>query len=574
MRHNIKSLFITIALACLVVTACEKEEITIEETADGTSHEELSDYEWDSDSEIQITLNETSISSGSANVSIDGSVATITAEGNYNISGTLSNGQIIVDAGDSALVRLILNSVNITNSSNPALFIKNSDKTIIYLTEETTNTLTDGSNYSSTDDELNAALFSKSDLTIFGEGTLTVQGNYADGITSKDGLLLASGNYNITTADDGIRGKDYLIIEDGTYTINSGGDGLKSDNDASDEVGYIKIIQGTFTIVSNGDGISAQTDVYTSGNGTYTITTAGGSAYAAGYETSAKGIKGLNSVTIDNGNYVIYSADDAIHSNNEVVINNGTFEISSADDGIHADASITVNNGTISIEKSYEGIESKYITINTGNIWVVSTDDSFNATAGSRTESDDNSHIYIKGGYIVLNASEGDGLDSNGSIDMTDGTVIIHGPSSEPEVMIDYNGTYKISGGFLISSGSLSNMTQAPSTSSSQYSLKIFFSSSISSSTLFHLEDSEGNNIVTFEPEHQYQSVVFSSSELQNGETYSIYTGGSSTGTSEDGLYSGGAYSNGTLYETFTISGVVTTIGSSSSGGGGGGPGF
>jgi len=103
-------------------------------------------------------------------------------------------------------------------------------------------------------------------------------------------------------------------------------------------------------------------------------------------------------------------------------------------------------------------------------------------------------------------------------------------------------------------------MTQAPSTSSGQYSVKVMMNQSQSSSTLFHIQDASSNNVLTFQPCRSYYSIVFSSSSLQNGGTYSIYTGGTSTGTNLDGLYTGGTYAGGTFRKSFTISSKVTNV--------------
>jgi hypothetical protein len=197
---------------------------------------------------------------------------------------------------------------------------------------------------------------------------------------------------------------------------------------------------------------------------------------------------------------------------------------------------------------------------------IISSDDCFNASKGNGGEENDGSLLTINGGNIVVNTTSGDGLDSNGSIAITSGTIVAHGPQSSPEVGMDYNGTCNISGGTLVISGTNSNMTQGPSTSSSQYSVRIMLTSSKSASTLFHIQDASTNDIITFQPVRSYYSIIFSSSSLKNGSTYYIYTGGTSTGTNTNGLYSGGTYSGGTLYSSFTISGSLTTVGSISGG--------
>ena len=163
--------------------------------------------------------------------------------------------------------------------------------------------------------------------------------------------------------------------------------------------------------------------------------------------------------------------------------------------------------------------------------------DGFNATKGNGGETNDGSCLYLYGGTVNVNVIGGDGLDSNGNIVMTGGTVVVQGPPSSPEVALDYNGTFNISGGLLIASGPNSgNMIQTVSSTSSQRAVKVTMSSLLTTSTLFHIQDSQGSSLVTFKPVRNVYYIIFSSSDLVNGSTYSIYTGGTSTGTNEGGL--------------------------------------
>lgn len=564
---------------------CKKYYADDELINNTTGYEEAADYIWDISEVIEIKLNGTSITENSDGVTSDDGNVTITTAGTYRITGTLTNGQIIVNTADENIVRLIFNGVNISCSSSAPVFVKNATKVMIVLADNTGNFLTDGTSYVvDSDNEPNAVIFSKSYLSFYGNGSLTVTGNYADGITGKDGLVIKSGTINVNAADDGIRGKDYLIIKDGNITINAGGDGLKSDNEENTDYGYISIETGIFNIIASGDGMDAQTNLKIS-DGTFTITTGGGApatigstgtpggpggggpggpgSSGGGYSgtVSAKALKAKVNLTIEKGSFIINSADDAIHSNNSVTISGGNISIASGDDAIHAEISITISDEIINISKCYEGIESASITVNSGYLNLVSTDDGFNATKGQATEANDGSCVYINGGIIVVNSSTGDGLDSNGSVVMTAGTVIVQGPKSAPEVGFDINGTFNISGGLLIGTGPNSgNMIEATSTASAQYAVKATITSTLSSSTLFHIQDSNGNDVVTFSPVRAIYYVVFSSPDLISGSTYSIYTGGSSTGTNTNGIYSGGTYSGGTLKKSFTVTGKVTNV--------------
>jgi hypothetical protein len=492
-------LILTMILAMLA--ACAKSD----DNPDDNDEDDTDVYTYDTTTVVQVNLNGTSINVIPDVATVSGSKVTLRSAGTYKISGSLTDGQIVVNANNKGNVRLILNGVNIKCSSGAPIYIKDADKALINLSEGTVNTLTDGTSYVTDESgEPDAALFSDAELVIYGEGSLNITANYNDGISSDDGLVIKSGTIAVKAVDDGIRGKDYLIIHDGNITVNSTGIALKSDNETDTSVGYLSINGGTLTI---------------------------------------------------------NSADDAIHSNNSVTINDGTFSLATGDDAIHAETSVTINGGTLIVTKSYEAIESASITVNNGNLNLVATNDGFNATKGSGGESSDGSILTFNGAYVVVSVSSGDGLDSNGNIVMTGGTIIVHGPQSAPEVAFDFNGTFIISGGILVAGGPNSgNMIEVPGTGSSQCCIKATSSSSVSASTLIHIQDASGNDVVTFKPVRNTYYFVFSSSQLAIGASYSIYTGGSSTGVLTDGLFSGGIYSGGTFKKTFTISGKITSV--------------
>jgi hypothetical protein len=558
-----------------------------------------------------ITLEGDSITLDGSGAIVDGSTITITSAGTYSISGTLNDGQIKVDTQDKETVKLILNEVDIACSISAPIYIINTEKTVITLAEDTENKITGGASYIFEDaasDEPNAAIFSHDDLTINGNGSMTVKASYNNGIQSKDDLKIVSGNIDVSATNDGIKGRDSIAVKDGTITVNAGGDGLQSNNNENPERGYIAIEGGTLNITAGLDGIQSETSLVISG-GNITISSGGGSVNssinignpgntwgdwrnpmpgtaAATDDTSpsAKGLKAEVSISITGGKINIDSSDDSIHSNDSIIISGGNILLASGDDGIHADSTVDINGGEIDLTKSYEGIESAVITINNGNIHLVSSDDGINIVGGvdgsaimgrpgqGNFTSSGNDHLYINGGYVYIDAN-GDGMDVNGSVDMTAGVVIINGPTSNNNGALDHMG-FKITGGYLLAIGS-SGMAQAPDTSSTQYSVMYNFSSVQPSGTLVHIGSEDGKGALTFAPTKEYQSVVLSSSELKNGSTYLVYTGGSSTGAVTDGLYSGGSYTTGTQATSFTISGVVTTVGSPSGGfpGGGGVPG-
>lgn len=551
--------------------------------------------EWKNENPNYIKLSGSSATVEGSGAEVSNNKITITAAGTYVVSGKLDNGQIIVDSQAEGAVRIVLNGAEINCSNSAPIYVKSADKVVISLEEGTENTITDGTSYvleDETIDEPNAVLFSKDDLTINGTGKLTVNANYNNGITSKDDLKITGGTIVIKSADDGLIGKDIVAVNGGNITINAGGDGIKSTNDTEEGKGIVAIEGGTFNITSTNDGMQAKTSVLVTA-GDFTINSGGGSANASAKaeekmmgpwggtdnsattqteeeSTSSKAIKSSSDITISGGTFNIDSADDSIHSNDTITVDGGDITIASGDDGIHSDTTLTINDGKVNITKSYEGIESAVITIAGGDIHVVASDDGINAGGGNdgssvngrpgqnnfSTASDYS--LNINGGYLVVDAA-GDGLDANGSIYMTGGTVIVNGSTDNGNGALDYDVVFEMSGGFLVAAGS-SGMAQAPSDSSKQYSIIMNYPQVQSAGTLVYLKDSEGNTVATFAPLKDYQSAVITSPNLKSDGTYTLYSGGTSTGTATDGLYKDGEYQGGTEVVNFTISSSITWL--------------
>lgn len=517
--------------------------------------------DYDEGEAVNITLNgETATTDSNDGVAVDGGKITITQKGIYVFSGTLDNGQIIVNCADEkADVRIILNNANITCSHSAPIYVMAADNAIITLKSHTSNTLTDGEAYSvNEDDEPNSCIFSKADLTINGAGALTVTGSYNNGITSKDDLKLVSGTIAVTAKDDGIVGKDLVAVQNADITVNSQDDGIKASNETDADSGVMYIENGTFNITAQSDALRAVSALNIL-NGTFKLTTGGGSVNssskqgqegnswgdwrgdgntttAAAQDTeSAKGIKATDNVTIDGGVFTVDSSDDSVHSNGNVEINNGKFTISSGDDGIHADGSVTINDGTIDIIKSYEGIEGSNITVNNGTINLVSYDDGFNVAGGADSSaqgdrpgqgsfSSSSGALTFNGGTVYVNA-DGDGLDSNGSISMTGGAVTVDGPTNDGNGALDYDSDFTLTGGNLICSGS-SGMAQAPGTNSTQLSIMMSFTSYQNANSVVVLKDSSGNEVSTHTPAKNFNNIVISASALTAKENYSLWVDG------------------------------------------------
>ena len=569
-----------------VITTTEPEVVSTGIPVNSGTHDDEADYTWEESAEIPINLNGDSITADNPNVIIDGSSATVTASGTYRLSGSLSDGQVIVDSLDKDTVRLILDDVNINSSSSAPIYISKAEKVILVLAAGSNNTIADGSAYSQVDsesDEPNAAIFAASNLTITGSGSLSVTGNFNDGIASKDGLILSSGNITVTAVDDGIRGKDYVYIKEGSITVAAQGDGIKSDNDTDTSRGFITIDLGKIEVTAGGDAISAQTNVLVSG-GEMILSAGGGSDAVIDETLSAKGIKAGSSITVDNGFITIDSADDSLHSNNNLTIDTGVLTLSSGDDGMHADSTLTINGGDTTITQSYEGIESAMITLNNGSIKITASDDGINVSGGvdgsgmlpggrpggkqgpggapgqDAFSYSGDYYLYIKGGLISVDAG-GDGIDVNGAIEMTNGIVIVHGPTEDMNGALDYMGGFRVTGGFLVTAGS-AGMAQAPDASSSQNSLLLNLTSTQQAGTTIHIQDSTGKDILTFTPSKPYQSITYSSPYLVTGETFTVFLGGSVQGEDINGLYESSTYTGGTEFTTFTVSDTVTSIGS------------
>lgn len=518
-------------------------------------------------------------------VSVDKNIVTINKEGTYSVSGTLSDGQLVVDVGDKDDVYIVLDNANITCSNNAPINIVNGDKVVLSTSKDSKNNISDGKEYKleADEDEPNSAIFSKSDLVIMGEGSLNIEGNYNNGITSKDDLIIQSGNVTINSVNHGIKGKDSVIILDGNIKVTSDGDGIKSTNTKDTDKGYVQIEGGKIHITSGQDGIQAETNLIIN-DGDIKLSTGGGSKNATKLvsnrelpvrqyknlesddtEESTKGIKASKSIEINGGKLDIDSLDDSIHSNETIKIKKANINIKSGDDGIHSDVNLKISGGDIDITDSYEGIESQKITLSGGNININASDDGINASSGNDNssqnkqgenpfETDDDAELIINGGTILINAL-GDGLDSNGTIKMNDGLVLVNGPTNGGNGSLDYGIDFNINGGTLIATGS-SDMMENPSDTSKQNVISVVLKSQ-SENTLVHIEDNKGNELITFSPSKQYSSVIVSSLDIKDNSTYKIYLGGKYNGKNENGIYTNGTYSGGELIGSIKISSSI-----------------
>ncbi len=502
-----------------------------------------------------ITLSDSTASCSDSSVTVaDGSV-TITKAGTYKLSGTFT-GQIIVNAGDSDKVQLVLDNASITKEGNAAFYIINADKVFITTVKVTENTLSSTGEFASSDDATNVdgAIFSKSDITFNGSGTLNVKCESKHGIVTKDDLKITGGTYNITSASQGLSGKDSVRIAGGIITVTSGTDGIHSENTDDTEKGYVYISGGTLNITSGNDCIDASGTVDIK-DGTFTFKAGGGSSEkTTGDSTeSYKGIKADGVLTISGGTFDIDTLDDAIHSNADVTVSGGTLDISTGDDGIHSGNNTVVSGGEINIAKCYEGLEGQTVTVSGGKVTLTSSDDGINAAGGDNQgvgggfgpdsfSADSEAKITITGGEIHVNAS-GDGLDSNGDIEISGGTVYVYGPTSNGNGSLDYENNAVITGGTVIMAGS-SGMAMNFGSESTQGSI-LASTGNASAGTAVKLTDSSGNVIAEFTPTVSFRTVVISTPDITSDGTYTLTVGDSTQEITMSGYIYGSGMGGG-----------------------------
>ena len=578
MRKKEILLFLVIVILMLSGCSTQTEQDTQSAEAGSTYITEIDTSEMFSDRDkeagyketesVKIQLSDDGSSCESDAVSIAENNVTITDEGTYILSGSLSDGMVIVEAEDTDKVQLVLNGAAISSSQSAALYIRSADKVFVTTASGTENSLKNAGSYTAIDDNnIDGAVFSKSDLTFNGKGTLTVSAAEGHGIVSKDDLVFASGSYNITSAGHGVSGKDSVRIASGSYNITAGKDGIHAENADDSSLGFVYLAGGTFDITSQQDGISAGAWLQAE-DGTYTILTGAGSASVQSQDAgggmpmeqpsqqtteentaSVKGMKAVTQIVLKDGTYTIDAEDDALHSNGHIAISDGVYTLSSGDDGIHADSNVTISGGKMEIAQSYEGIEGLSIDIAEGNISVLASDDGMNAAGGNDSSgfegpgaggdqfaTTEGAYINIAGGALRINAS-GDGIDSNGDITVSGGETYLSGPVNGGNGTLDYSGTASVTGGIFAASGA-SGMEQNFDSSSTQGTIMVNLGTQ-QANTDIALLDSNGNEILSWTAEKEYSSVIISSPEIKEGETYTVKSGTAEQSITMDGLVYG-----------------------------------
>ena len=559
------------------------------EKLDVDTHYSEQDLSWDTSSETAIDLSNPTATDG---VTVEDGTLTITKAGTYKLSGEYQ-GQIKVETADSDAVRLVLDNANITNSSGAALNVVNADEVILYSASGTTNTISDGADYTATgEDDPDAVVYSKADLTIAGEGTLKVNGNHEDGIHTSDGLVIASGTLEVNAANTGIKGKDYVDILGGTINVTAQQDGIKSTNDTDEGQGWTRLSNGTVTVNAGDDGFKASRVVEISG-GSLTV------------EQSDEGIE-AQYINVSGGDVNVTSADDGMNASLKTSDSESTDSSANTSDAANQQqnnqqqnnqqqgslpggqqsetsnqqqqgtgqppqgqppaVSGTSQDGTSQNGTSGTG-QQQNNTQNQGNQNMgqppampggnAQDGTSQNGTTGTGQQGMGqppqggmpggggggtfeviDAAINVSGGNITVNA-EGDGIDSNGVTTLSGGTLIVNGPSQGGNAALDTNGDLLLNGATVLS-GSTADMFEAPSTNSTSGYLKLTNSSGFEQGSTVQVADSSGKVVANYKvTKSNVQLVLVSSSSIVKGQSYTVYTTTSAVDSNAASLASG-----------------------------------
>ena len=512
------------------------------------------DGSYDESKATRIALSDGGTTVTGDGATVSGNTVTITTAGTYLISGTLSEGQIKVEANEADKVQLVLSGATVTSANSAALHVAKADKVFLTLADGSENTLATSGAYAAADDSaIDGAVFSRSDLTVNGGGSLAVSSAEGNGIVCKDGLVLASGTATVTAAKHAIQANDSVRIAGGSYTLHAGTDGIHAKNDEDSKLGYIYVAGGSLDITAESDGFDA--------------------------------------------NYVLR-------------VDGGTITVSAGDDGLHAESDLTINGGDIIVTKSNEGLEGARVTIAGGTQDVAASDDGVNASgdpndSDSSSDTDDDSsknnapgsdrpgtsgggqmtggqeppaqdqggggdsappqgrqggqgdsappqegkggmtagadesaYLLITGGTLTVKA-DGDGLDSNGALEVSGGEVYVSGPTSDGDSAIDYGdgSTATITGGTVVALGS-TGMAEGFGNSSTQGSMLV--SASGNTGDTVTLSDSSGKVLCSYVAQKSFACVLVSAPGVEQGKTYTLKVGSNSIDVTLDGI----TYSN------------------------------
>ena len=494
---------------------------------------------WRNKSTKDIELIDNSSIAHSSGVQISDNYIRISSPGIYRLKGSLTEGQVSVDCKGN--VALILDDVNITNSSDAAISVTGAEHLLIYLPDGSQSNISSGkqreiisSNANKDIDSASgAAIYSKDNLSFAGSGKLSVSGYINNGIATTDHLIIISGDIDISAVNNGLKGNDLVSITGGNISILSGGDGIQSDRDLSISGGKLDITAGDTSTVSLEESDNHRGPGFMDGNGKmpqqfqhfdgespvdFTGSDAG---FRRPSDNKLRNPMPDNRKDDSQSNNASSTSTKGIKSGGNLTITGGTITIKSADDGIHTDGTLIVSGGDINIIKSKEGMEGNQINIDSGNISITASDDGMNASGGNLPV------LRISGGTIYVNAN-GDGLDSNGDLVIEGGSTVVDGPSNNGNGALDSGsengGTIVCNAGTILAIGA-SGMAETFNSNSAQYSFIKNFSEMFTKETQISIYDENEKIIFEHISAKSFNSVVFSSPDLIPGHTYTISVG-------------------------------------------------
>lgn len=568
MKNTRYKKLLSVVIALLMLTSCAtnatnatntESDIAAEQnnTAESTSainpETESTDSETDGEYYPEAKYSDfdlnTSVSDSAVYVTLSGSQAETTGElevgdgyikiengGDYVLSGDYS-GQIIVESEEN--VHLILSGVTVYNPMSP-IYVKSAKNVCITLATGTVNTISDSSEYTYEDgeDEPAAAVYSKADLTINGDGELIVNANYDKGIHSKDDLKIISGKIEVNSVGDAIKGKDCLLIKDGEITITTGVDGLKSNNDSNEEKGYVIIEGGKINISAGDDAVHAESWLIVYG-GEINITEC--------YE----GLEGKK-VEIYGGGINIVSSDDSINAasgssgDTDFTIPDKDFNFSNFNsedgqtpptkpDGENTDGTrpempsgdFTPSDGQTPPDKpAGDGTGDDSTSSGFGKGGFGGFGGFGGGNGGFNEPAEDGVYIKIFGGNITLSGGN-DVLDSNGTLEITGGTITVNNPNmvvyGEPDCIIDVNGTATVSGGTFIA------YSRGATSASQAFTVPYITSSVTESGASVTVKDASGRTVIEIPGAEKCSTLYIASDMLTSGETYTVTIGSTTT---------------------------------------------
>ena len=475
------------------------------QTLDAQTHYTNEDLTWDSSGEKTIDLANPTATDG---VSVENGTITITSGGTYRITGEYS-GQVKIEAAKTDTVRLVLDNAKITNSTGAAINVVSAAEAIIYTAAGTTNTVADEANYTATgDDDPDAAIYSTANLTLTGEGSLSVKGAYEEGIHTTGGLVIASGTLDVNAANTGIKGKDYVDITGGIVNVTAAQDGIKSTNTDDESLGFTRLSAGSVTISAGDDGLKAPHTLEISG-GTLNI------------EKSNEGIE-AQYINILDGDVTVNSSDDGINAS---LKDSSSDTSSDTTSGTATTGQQTQQNQNGQVQQAPAGGGaapggSQGSTGQNQNMPQPPTDGTMPGGGGGTFEVVD-AAINISGGTVTVNA-EGDGIDSNGTATFSGGTVTVNGPTAGGNNALDSNGDLLLNGG-TVTTGSTADMFEAPSSASTSGYLKITDSSALTQGSTVQVTDSSGTVVANYKiTTSGVQLVLVSNKNIVKGQSYTV----------------------------------------------------